>query len=370
MMAEETQNPFLSPEEQDDHQRHLQKNIGSIYRPKLVSVEERELTHWPPEVDTSQDRPLHPEWAMRRQSPDSEAFPVIPPPTNFPIPHLSDKEPVLTPTGSLSGQVLSARLSPGERVGQVSAFRTVDQLYPTPVRRGSSSRRKRATRGPGSPNQSIEGILSFISTSTTPAPPGSPGLSPSTEAAWDDSLRRSVPRRLRRRETDPTRAVMTRSIGDDSSIYSQPSQHADDFALFYRAPLSSPSSTSPAKSVRSPGPVIPPRRSSIRPPPSAMIHDRSTRNQSAEVARYQSESEVAMSSLDRVRRDTGVDLGVDERRLTPLPRDSGMASGSGSGSVMGTSPGMDRSSTTTWVSDDISPRASERGWWSNVKMGD
>ena len=369
-MSEERQNPFLSPEEQDAHQRHLQKNIGSIYRPKLVSVEERELAHWPPEVDTSQDRPVLPEWTMRRQSPDSEAFPVIPPPTNFPIPHLSDREPVLTPTGSLSGQVLSARLSPGERVGQVSAFRTVDQLYPTPVRRGSSSRRKRVTRDPGSPNQSIEGILSFISTSTTPAPPGSPGLSPSAEAAWDDSLRRSVPRRLRRRETDPTRAVMTRSIGDDSSIYSQPSQHADDFALFYRAPLSSPSSTSPAKSVRSPGPVIPPRRSSIRPPPSAMIHDRSTRNQSAEIARYQSESEVAMSSLDRVRRDTGVDLGMDERRLTPLPRDSGMASGSGSGSVMGTSPGMDRLSTTTWVSDDISPRASERAWWSNVKMGD
>jgi hypothetical protein len=345
-MREESQNPFLSPEEQDDHQRHLQKNIGSIYRPKLISVEERELTHWPPKVDTSQDRPAPPEWAMRRQSPDSEAFPEIIPPTNFPDPNLSDREPVLTPTGSLSGQVLSARLSPGERVGQVSAFRTVDQLYPTPVRRGSSSRRKRVPRDPGSPNQSIEGILSFISTSTTPAPPGSPGLSPLTEAAWDNSLRSSVPRRLRRRETDPTRAVMTRSIDDDSSIYSQPSQHPDDFALFYRAPLSSPSSTSPAKSVRSPGPVIPPRRSSIRPPPSAMIHDRSTRYQSeSEVARYQSESEVAMSSLDRVRRDTGVDMGMDERRLTPLPRDSGMASGTGSGSVMGTSPGMDRLST-------------------------
>lgn len=363
MMSEESQmNPFLSPEEQDAHQRHLKKNIGSIYRPKLVPVEERELTHWPPEVGTSQDRPTHPEWAVRRHSPDSETFPVIPPPINFPIPHLTDRETVLTPTGSLSGQVLSAVLSPGERVGQVSAFRTVDQLYPTPVRRGSSSRRKRVTRDTGSPNQSIEGILSFISTSTTPAPPGSPGLSPSTEAAWDDSLRRSVPRRLRRRETDPARAVMTRSIGEESSMYSQPSQHPDDFALFYRAPLSSPSSTSPAKSVRSPGPIIPPRRSSIRPPPSAMIHDRS--------AGYQSESKVALSSLDRVRRDTGVDLGVDERRLTPLPRDSGMASGSGSGSVIGTSPGMDRLSTTTWVSDDISPRASERGWWSNVKMDD
>jgi hypothetical protein len=79
-----------------------------------------------------------------------------------------------------------------------------------------------------------------------------------------------------------------------------------------------------------------------------------------------------MSSLDRVRRDTGVDIGMDERRLTPLPRENARASGSGSGggSVMGTSPGMDRLSTTTWVSDDISPRASERGWWSNVKMDD
>jgi len=360
-MGEESQNPFLSPEEQQGRRRHLQKNIGSIYRPKLVSVDERELTHWPPSSDTCQERHIHPEWASRRQSPDSEALPIISPPTNFPIPHLSDREPVLTPTGSLSGQVLSARLSPGERVGQVSALRTVDQIHPTPERRGSSSRRKRVPRDLGSPNQSMEGVLSFISTSTTPAPPGSPALSPSTEAAWDTNLRDSIPRRVRRRETDPSRAVMTRSIGDESSIYSQPSQHPDDFALFYRAPLSSPSSSSPAKSVRSPVPFIPPRRNPIRTPPSAMLHDRSTR--------YQSESEVAMSSLDRVRRDTGVDLDIDERRLTPLPRDSGMASGRGSGSVMDSSPGMDRFSTTTWVSDDISPRASERGWWSNVNMG-
>jgi hypothetical protein len=353
-------NPFLSPEEQhDQNQRQLKKNIGSIYRPRLVPVEERELSHWPPAAEPSQVRqvqPVQPQWTMRRHSPDPDQAGSILPITSFPIPHFQEREPATTPTGSLSGQILSARLSPGERVGQVSTFRTVDQLYPTPERRGSSSRRRRATRDTGSPNQSIEGILSFISTSTTPAPPGSPGLSPSAEAAWHDSLRRLIPRRPRRRETDPARAVMTRSIGEDSSVYSVPSQHPDDLALFYRAPLSSPSSTSPAKSIRSP------RRSSIRPPPSAMIHDRSTR--------YQSESEVALSSLDRVRRDTGVDLGVDERRLSPLARDSVMASGSGSGSVMATSPGMDRLSTTTWVSDDISPRASERGWWSNVKMDD
>ena len=349
-------NPFLSPEEhQNQHHSQLKKNIGSIYRPKLVPVEERELTHWPPDAETSQGRPTHPEWVARRLSPDSDSFPAVLAPSHFPTPHLRERQPITTPTGSLNGQILSARLSPGERVGQVSAFRTIDQLNPTPVRRGSSSRRKPVPRDNHSPNQSIAGILSFISTSTTPAPPGSPTLSPSAAAAWDDTLRNSVPRRPRRRETDPARAVMTRSIGEDSSIYSQPSQHQDDFALFYRAPLSSPSSTSPTKSIRSPIPTIPRRQSSIRPPPSAMLPDQPTR--------YQSESEVALSSLDRVRRDTGVDLG-----LSRLPTNSARARVSGSG--VGMSPGLDRFSTTTWVSDDISPRASERGWWSNVRMDD
>jgi hypothetical protein len=356
-MRERTRdNPFLSPEERDgQHQHPLKKNIGSIYRPKLIPVDESELTHWPPAVDTYQhqaQRSAPPEWALRRHSPDSDTYPTIVPPPFFPL-HPS-REAVTTPTGSLSGPILSARLSPGERVGQVSAFRTADQLYPTPPRR-PSTRRKRVPTYHGSPNQSMEGILSFISTSTTPAPPGSPSISPSAEAAWDDSLRHSIPRRPKRRETDPARAVMTRSIGDESSIYSQTSQHQDNFALFYRAPLSSPSSTSPAKSVRSPGPYIPPRRSSIRRPPSAILPGQS--------ASHQSRSEIALSSLDRVRRDTGVDLGAVEGSLTPVPPDLARLSDD-------VSRGMDRLSTTTWVSDDISPRASERGWWSNMKMGD
>ena len=351
-------NPFLSPEEREgksQYQHPLKKNIGSIYRPKLIPVDESELTHWPPEVDPVQhqvSRPAPPEWALRRHSPGSDSYPAIVPPPIFPLPPA--REAVTTPTGSLSGPILSARLSPGERVGQVSAFRTADQLYPTPERR-VSSRRKRVPAYHGSPNQSMEGILSFISTSTTPAPPGSPSISPSAEAAWDDSFRQSIPRRPKRRETDPARAVMTRSIGDESSLYSQTSQQQDDFALFYRAPLSSPSSTSPAKSVRSPGLTIPPRRSSIRPPPSAMLPEQSIK--------HHSRSEIALSSLDRVRRDTGVDLGAVGGSLTPVPPDQARLSDSGS-------RGMDRLSTTTWVSDDISPTASERGWWSNVKMDD
>jgi hypothetical protein len=358
-MRERTRdNPFLSPEEregQGHYQHPLKKNIGSIYRPKLIPVDESELTHWPPAVDTDQrqiTKTAPPEWALRRHSPDSDSYPTIVPPPIFPLP--PTREAVTTPTGSLSGPTLSARLSPGERVGQVSAFRTADQLYPTPPRR-PSARRERLPTYHGSPNQSMEGILSFISTSTTPAPPSSPSISPSAEAAWDDSLRHSIPRRPKRRETDPARAVMTRSIGEESSIYSQTSQHQDDFALFYRAPLSSPSSTSPAKSVRSPGPYIPLRRSSIRPPPSAVLPGQS--------ARHQSRSEIALSSLDRVRRDTGVDLGVVGDSLTPEAPDPARLNDDGS-------RGIERLSTTTWVSDDISPRASERGWWSNMKMGD
>jgi hypothetical protein len=318
-----TQNPFLSPQEQQDRYR-VKKNVGSIYRPKLVPVSEGELSQWPPIPGTP--------------APIENGFPLPPRRTL-----LADIPKALTPTGSLDRAALSARLSPGERVGQVTALRAGDTLHPTPERHVSSRRKPvRSNWDRHSPNQSMEGVLSFISTSTTPAPPGSPAVSPSAEAAWDDTLRSSIPRRLRRRETDPTRAVMTRSIGEDSSVYSQASPQATDFGLFYRAPLSSPSSTSPDKSAYQRGSRVPSLPKSPLQPAT--------------------DAKLALSSLDRVRRDTGVDLGVVG--LSPPPEVRASSSGSDG------QQGLDRLSTTTWTSDDVTPRVSERGWWGNVRLED
>jgi hypothetical protein len=350
--SDEPVNPFLSTGERRGEGRgQVKKNIGSIYRPKLVPVDERELTHWPPDNDEHQlhyGRQAVPTgWTSRRSSSPDDYSTTLRHPV-FPTPPF--REAITPPgSGSLSGPILSARLSVGGRIGQVPAHRTTDQLHPTPIRRGSSSRRKRVP-GRGSPNQSMEGILSFISTSTTPAPPGSAGLSPTTEAAWNNNLRRSIPPRPRRRETDPSRAMLTRSVGDQSSTYSPQSPRPDDFALFFRSPLSSPSTSSPDRP-----------RISIQPPPSAHTTERRQR--------HQSDTELAMSSLDRVRRDTGVDLSAVEGTLTPSYYDSIRLSSGGSSGMTG-SDGLDRLSTTTWVSDDITPRASERGWWSNVRMDD
>jgi hypothetical protein len=315
-----TANPFLSPAEQQDRYRQVKKNTGSIYRPKLVPVEERELAHWPPDIVPG---PAIPNILPTTIPATFADFPTPPP-------RILAVRPALTPTGSLDG--VSARLSPGERVGQVAAYRAGDFLHPTPERRPSTRRKPVRTNWDNhSANQSMEGILSFISTSTTPAPPGSPSRNPSAEAAWDDNFRSTIPRRPKRRETDPARAVMTRSVGEDSSDHSQGSTHASDFALFYGSPHSSPLDTSPNQST-SPQNIVHPRVQSLsrRQPPS--------------------EVELAMSSLDRIRRDTGVDLGA------PGP------------SNPESDAELNRLSTTTWTSDDVSPRVSERGWWGDHRV--
>lgn len=322
-------NPFLSPEEQRDRYLHRKRNTGSLYRPTLFPLHETRAH--PPQGDSSTHFDLS-------GAETSSAWPL--PPDFDPRQGLA--------SWTASSEQNSPHSSRNHRVGQVSAYRTADQLHSTPMRNNSGRRKPVPNHSedldvPG--DRSIAGHLSFISTSTSPTPAVEGSSSIPSPASFRYMYRSaeatpgSSSRQQKRRDTDPANAVIPRSP-NDSSMYSDSTDYQDDRALFFRPPVQSPSSSSPGRSTTvSPHvSVVPPSRTSM----SAGWH------------KDRPEMAMALSSLARVRRDTGVNIS------NTLEPPSAVSSNGGGGA--------DRSSTTTWSSDDLTPKASERGWWSGDKV--
>lgn len=297
----------------------IKQGMGSIYRPTLMPVKEI-ITP----VQEKDDCPVkRSEWPIP---------PVFHPPTG------------LAPWSALNKQDPQSS-SQNHRIGQVTAHRTVDHLHPTPSRSNSGKRRP-VPELDSLADRSIAGHLSFISSSSTPGPDMAPSPTVPSPASFRENDQSGPSRRQhRRRDTDPAAAVIPRSpVG--SSIYSQSTEQADDQALFFRPPIHSPSTASPTKSTTySPHvSIVPPSRNSTR----------------DDWDEDQPGMAMALSSLARIRRDTGVDL---PSNLEPQSANTTRSSGSGGGNGRENRDDVDRSSTTTWISDDLTPRASERGWW-------
>lgn len=302
--------PFLSPEEQRERYLHIKQGLGSIYKPTLIPVNE---------VNTPIQE--HQENPVTR--------------SGWPIPPDFHPRTGMASWNALSGQD-DQSTSQNHRVGQVAAHRTADHLHPTPAR-SNSGKRKPVPELDSVLDMSMAGHLSFISGPSTHEADiaASPSVSPPASLRDDE-----------RRDTDPAAAVIPRSP-EGSSIYSQSTDHPDDRTLFFRPPIRSPSTASPTKSsAYSPHvSIVPPSRTSMA---DGWRED-------------QPEMAMALSSLARVRRDTGVDL---PNTLEPQSANTARLSGNSSGDDHnGRQDAIDRSSTTTWTSDDLTPRASERGWW-------
>lgn len=357
-------NPFLTPDEQRERYRQIKRTTGSIYRPTLIPVHE---AHTPVGL-TSGREPSSSSYKVdlgtsTSTGPRMEINDWPPPPDFHPSKGLSTWTAPIDSSGQDS---LTPSTSRNHKVGQVVAYRTADQLHPTPVRNNSARRKPVPAFDPeeldACADRSIVGHLSFISTSTSPAPDytlsgSSPPVIPSRESSMsrdhpdqdgEGRYETSSGRPAKRRDTDPAHAVAPRSPDYDTSIYS--SESTDDRQLFFRPPIGSPTSSSPGKST-----TFSPRVSLV--PPSASGSGESVGGRWRDGGESEPEMAMALSSLARVRRDTGV------RLSGTLEPNSASTSGVREGREA-----VDRSSTTTWSSDDLTPRASERGWWSGDKV--
>lgn len=371
-------NPFLTPEEQSERYRQIKRITGSIYKPTLIPVHE---VHTPVLPDPGVN-PFSNKNASTSGSGSGSGIAI----TDWPLPpDFHPRKGLSSWTAAASPDLHTPPSSWDHKVGQVAAYRTADQvhqLHPPPIARSNSGKRKPVPTYseeldvPG--DRSIAGHLSFISTSTSPAPDrsASPAV-PSPASSGSRYLDREENERERetrhgsgleaepssgggsgsgssgrpqkRRDTDPAHAVVPRSPDYGTSIYSDSNSteyYPDDRALFFRPPLRSPSSSSPDKST-----TFSPRVSLI--PPSA------SGSGEGEWREDEPEMAMALSSLARVRRDTGAKF---PKELELQPHSATSTTG-GEGRE-----GIDRSSTTTWSSDDLTPRASERGWWSGEKV--
>lgn len=372
----EGDNPFLTPEEQSERYRQIKRMTGSIYKPTLIPVHE---IHTPILPDPGVN-PFSNKNASTSGSVSGSGIAI----TDWPLlPDFHPRKGLSSWTAAAASPDLNPPPSSWDhKVGQVAAYRTADQLHPPVLVRTNSGKRKPVPSYtedldvPG--DRSIAGHLSFISTSTSPAPDRSPspavpspassgsryqdrddqelGPSDGTGAGLEvgpEPLSGSSGRPQKRRDTDPAHAVVPRSPDYDTSIYSESTSteyYPDDRTLFFRPPLRSPSSSSPDKST-----TFSPRVSLI-PPSTSGSGEGEWRDDQPEMA-------MALSSLARVRRDTGAKL-PKELKLHPHHQpNSATATAEREGRE-----GIDRSSTTTWSSDDLTPRASERGWWSGEKV--
>lgn len=319
-------NPFSSPEEQRERYLQVKQYTSSSYRPSLVPVVERDGSGSP--TRPTVDKPIvASDWPMP--------------------PGLQPRSGLIPWTNAAQRNSVASRASRNHRLGQVSAYKTVEQLHPTPPSRSNSAKRKPVPEHDVEPEKSIAGDLSFISlessTETQYAGASSPTI-PSPASATDEAGPSSRPGR--RRDTDPANAMVVPRSPDQSSTYSQSTDQPDDRGLFFREPMRSPSSSSPAEST-----TQSPRVSVV--PPSRTSHGDGWDEDRPDMA-------MALSSLARVRRDTGVDLPNQSRSgLEGQERLSG-----GSRNLTLDRDALERDSTITWTSEDLTPRASERGWWS------